>query len=371
MSSLSSIPDTVRAVVASPDLGNPTVENLPFGTRQDIQNLGPYSVVVKNKAVGLNPTDYKHAHGDWSSKKPVVIGSDGAGEALAVGSKVNHIKQGDRVAGMVYGASSEIQGSASEGLVYDAANTWVMPAGMSDLEGASFTLPHLTAVQALYMRWKLAKPSSPDTSSPKKTILIWGGSTSVGHHAVQLANLSGYRVFVTASSSNHSRLIELGASECFDYKDSDVLDKIKKAAGSQGIFAAYDTASSNGSTEICIDAIGPNGGNVISTLPPSDEIANRRKDVKVEFFLVYTTVGYAFKFANAFDFNAIPEDREQSYEWMTKELPLLLEGWKEGSGSPKYKPQALRVEKGLERVQDGLRILEKGNYKAEKLVYSI
>ncbi|OCF44844.1 hypothetical protein I317_01333 [Kwoniella heveanensis CBS 569] len=354
------IPNTVRAVVASPDLGKPTLEDLPFGTREDVKHLGADFVAVKNHAVGLNP-----------SKTPVVIGSDGAGVALAVGSSVKHIKAGDRVAGMVYGASSTVQGAASEGLLYDAANLWVMPPGMSDAEGAAFTLTHLTAVQALYMRLKLAKPSAPDTSSPKKTVLIWGGSTSVGHHAVQLANSSGYRVLATASASNRARLRELGAAECFDYKDPSVFDRIKKAAGNQGVYAAFDTACNNGSTEVCIDAIRPQGGNVVATLPLAHDLVNRRKDVKAEFLLVYTLLGYALRFANAIDFEAIPEARDQSYKWVTEELPALLQGWQEGVGSPRYKPANLRVAHGLERVHEGLKTLAEGSYSNEKFVYTV
>lgn len=132
----------------------------------------------------------------------------------------------------------------------------------------------------------------------------------MGHHAIQLAALSGYRVFATASPANHARLRELGAEECFDYREKDVVAVIRKAAGEQGIFAAYDTAAANGSTDMCIgeyncglgwddaylaptDAIGDKGGRVMATLPPSPESVNRRADVKVEFVLVYTLMGYA------------------------------------------------------------------------------
>lgn len=58
-------------------------------------------------------------------------------------------------------------------------------------------------------------------------ILISGGSTSVGHHAVQIAVLSGYRVLVTASPSSHALLKSYGAAETFDYKDPELVSKIK------------------------------------------------------------------------------------------------------------------------------------------------
>lgn len=42
------------------------------------------------------------------------MGTDGAGIVLAVGSEVQHVKVGDKVAGMVYGASSRTNGTAAQ-----------------------------------------------------------------------------------------------------------------------------------------------------------------------------------------------------------------------------------------------------------------
>lgn len=95
------------------------------------------------------------------------------------------------------------------------------------------------------------------------------------------------------------------------------------------------------------DAIAPSGGRVITTLPVSPETASRRADVKAEFTLVYTELGYAFTFAKAFDFPASPEDNAGAYEWVSKELPSLLAGWStEKNGSDKFKGQSLRVMEG-------------------------
>ena len=125
----------------------------------------------------------------------------------------------------------------------------------------------------------------------------------------------------------------------------------------------------------------------MSTLPPSDSAVKRRQDVQVEFVLVYTLMGTAvsfflteysiisdvlqFQFANAFDFPAMPADREAAHHWVTRELPALLKDWKEGQGSPRYQAQNLRVENGLDRVHEGLKVLGEGSYKAEKLVYTV
>jgi NADPH:quinone reductase-like Zn-dependent oxidoreductase len=45
------------------------------------------------------------------------------------------------------------------------------------------------------MRLGLPYPSSPFPKGSTDAILVWGGSTSVGHHAIQLAKLSGLKVY--------------------------------------------------------------------------------------------------------------------------------------------------------------------------------
>lgn len=114
---------------------------------------------------------------------------------------------------------------------------------------------------------------------------------------------------------------KLGADEVFDYKETNVVDAIRKAAGDQGVFAAYDTAGHN--VKECIgmchlltallfclgssirfrltndhlhcfvtDAISSQGGRVMSTTPPDESLYKRRSNVLLEFVIVYTIVGY-------------------------------------------------------------------------------
>jgi hypothetical protein len=49
------IPATVKAVIADPDRGRPTVEEIPFGTRSAVKDLGPEAIVVSTRALSLNP----------------------------------------------------------------------------------------------------------------------------------------------------------------------------------------------------------------------------------------------------------------------------------------------------------------------------
>ncbi|KAI0314877.1 hypothetical protein OF83DRAFT_1063083 [Amylostereum chailletii] len=349
-----------------------SIVDIPFAERDDIKNLRPDDIITKTLAVGLNPTDWKHAIGPWAPPGAFnVTGCDSVGEVVAVGSAVTHIKVGDRVAGFVYGASDATNGAYAEYVKQNKNVSFVLPDSMSSTEAAAFPIPHLTAVQALYLRLRLAPPSAPTTSP--RTILIWGGATAVGHHAVQLAKLSGYKVLTTASPANHATLRALGADAVFDYKDPSVVEKIKEAAGAEGVYAALDTACEAGSTDQAVDSIGAQGGRVITILPPSDASKARRADVPVEFTLVYTLLGYGLTFAGTLSYPALPEDNAASGAWVTTELPALLDGWDTAKGgSPKLKAPKLRVfEGGLDRIHEGLEIMQKGDYKAEKLVYKL
>ncbi|KAL8281312.1 hypothetical protein RQP46_006346 [Phenoliferia psychrophenolica] len=368
MSSTSSLPATIKALKTAP--GN-TVEvaSIPFATREDIKSLDKDAVLVKVRAVGLNPTDWKHAIGPWRPEGfSAVCGCDSAGDVVAVGSDVTHVKVGSRVAGFVFGTSNETNGSYAEYVKFNKAVTFELPEHMSYEEGAAIPIPHLTAVQALYFRLQFSPPSAP-TKDPK-TILIWGGSTAVGHQAIQLAAANGYKVFTTASPAKHDFLKTIGATACFDYKLPDVAKAIREASGG-GVDFALDCACDNGSTDVAVDSIKASGGRVITTLPNSDATTNRRAEVKVEFTLVYTELGYALRFANALDMPAMPEDTAATLVWVSKELPQVLAGWKDGKSAKLVGPKIRKLDGGLEKIIEGFEIMRDGKYSAEKLVYTI
>lgn len=51
---------------------------------------------------------------------------------------------------------------------------------------------------------------------PFLQFLVYSGSTAVGHYAVQLAHLSGYKVVATASPNNHGALKSFGVDVAYD-----------------------------------------------------------------------------------------------------------------------------------------------------------
>lgn len=101
-----------------------------------------------------------------------------------------------------------------------------------------------------YLGLDLPSPNAnPDTEKKKKkTVLIWGGSSSVGATAIQLARASGLNVITTASMSNFAFVRDLGAVAVFDYRSESVVqDIVREIQGLGGEFVGiYDAISEEG-----------------------------------------------------------------------------------------------------------------------------
>lgn len=86
---------------------------------------------------------------------------------------------------------------------------------------------------------------SLDPKPSGKTIVVWGGSSSVGTLTIQLAVAAGAKVIATAGSHNFDFVKEVGATEVIDYKKSTVVDDVVQAVKSGGgdFVGVYDAIS--------------------------------------------------------------------------------------------------------------------------------
>ncbi len=95
-----------------------------------------------------------------------------------------------------------------------------------------------TATCALFDILGLDPPSLNPT--PKgKTVLVWGGASSCGSTAIQLATAAGYDVATTASPHNFDYVKALGATHVFDYNKKVIQAEIlafMKSVKSAGVF---------------------------------------------------------------------------------------------------------------------------------------
>ena len=103
--------------------------------------------------------------------------------------------------------------------------------------GVVLPLAISTAAAGLYQKDYLKLPLPTPEGKPKpldRALLIWGGSSSVGTLAVQLATASGAHVIAVASSRNHDFVKSLGAKSVFDYNSSAVSAEVAKAVQAAG-----------------------------------------------------------------------------------------------------------------------------------------
>jgi NADPH:quinone reductase-like Zn-dependent oxidoreductase len=188
-------------------------------------------VVVRVRAIAVNPVDaitgpLRRLVSPWV-RFPTVLGSDVAGEVVATGPDVTDLHVGDRVtafaAGQEKARNSTAEGGFQRYVTVLARVTTRLPADLPYERAAVLPLGLATAAAGLYEADQLGLPL-PTATPPARdeVVLVWGGSTSVGSNAVQLARASGYTVIATAGRRNHDLVRSLGAETVVDYRDADV-----------------------------------------------------------------------------------------------------------------------------------------------------
>lgn len=310
-------------------------------------------VLVKVAAIGLNPTDWKHA---FREKYPGAIsGLDFAGRVEEVGEGVSGWSKGDRIAGGDHGGGPfPSRGAFAEYVAADAALAMHIPLAVKDEEAACFWCSVTTVGQGLYQSLQLPTPDAPATD--RTPLLIWAGSTGTGVLAIQYARVSGLEVITTCSPKHFDYLKTLGASHTFDYNDPDVAAKIKKVSGNK-LKYAFDCIAQGDSTKLCAESMSDEGGVYSSLLPVNTE--GLRQDVEYKRTLAYTAFGRAIK-AKSWEMPARPEDhRFAARFWKISETLFdsgVIKTWK-----------TRVIPGGLAGVQKGLVELQEGKVSGEKL----
>jgi len=185
---------------------------------------GPNQVLVRNRAVGVNPVDtYLRTNTDNRGPKlPYTPGSDAAGVVEAVGVGVTGVKAGDRVyvGGTATGAYAELS-------LCDQVQVHPLPGNVTFAQGAAMNVPYATAYHALINRAR---------GEAGETVLVHGASGGVGIAAVQLARARGLMVIGTAGTDRGRRLVlEQGAHHVLDHTAAGYLDEVLRLTGSKGV----------------------------------------------------------------------------------------------------------------------------------------
>jgi NADPH2:quinone reductase len=213
-------------------IGNPDVLELQDIDEPEISTAT--QIKVRLKAAGVNPIDTKIRRNGllYNDPLPTVLGCDGAGEVVEIGSAVSEFKPGDKV-WFFHGGLGRDQGNYAEYTVLDQRWVSLMPKNSSFIEAASLPLVLITAWGALFDRGGL---------QAGQTVLIHAGAGGVGHVAIQLAKLKGAHVITTVSSEQKAEFVKaMGADEAIIYTQNSFVDEVNELTNGKGADLVLDT----------------------------------------------------------------------------------------------------------------------------------
>lgn len=185
--------------------------------------LGPDFLLVRVRAAGVNPVDYKIRRGNLRGRfphhTPLIPGWDVAGVVERVGPAVTEFAEDEEVIGYV--RKDHVQHGTYAELVAAPVRTLTRkPTRLDMTTAACLPLAGLTALQCL----RAVAVGAGDT------VLVHAAAGGVGHLAVQIARaLGAERVIGTASERNHEFLRQLGA-EPVSYGDG-LVERVTELAG--------------------------------------------------------------------------------------------------------------------------------------------
>ncbi|KAH6679833.1 zinc-binding oxidoreductase-like protein CipB [Halenospora varia] len=305
-------------------------------------------VVIEVAYAAVNPTDWKMQDTPYFPLPyPFIFGTDIAGTIVQLGSDVNRFKIGQRVIGHCDSLLTHKKTNAGYQRYTTCREILVsaVPDSIPLANAAVLPLSITTAASGLFKTLKLPFPSlNPKPTG--NTILIWGGSSSCGASAIQLAVAAGMTVATTAGTANHDLVKSLGATYAFDYKSPTVIADILKVLKQGDV--VFDCIGSPDAQKACAELASKLGGGKVPCLlwPLPTEYDN------VEVCLV-----------NGLDPGLVNLDIGDAV-WR-KYIPEAL-----AAGKFQTKPDPEVLKGGLGRVQEGIDILRKG-VSAKKIVIEV
>lgn len=236
---------TMKAIVC-PQYGSPDVLEL-----QEIERPEPGDgeILIRVEATGLNAADWRLMRADpffvrfmlgLLKPKNLTLGSDIAGEVVAVGQKCTQFRPGDAVFSDL---SSNGLGGLAEYVCAPETMVAPKPTNLDFYEAAAVPMAAVTALQGLRDHGKI------DTGHK---VLINGASGGVGTFAIQIAKAFGAEVTAVCSTTKLALARSLGADHVVDYTKDDFAQRGQK----------YDLILAvNGSRPLAayIDALTPAG----------------------------------------------------------------------------------------------------------------
>jgi len=208
------------------ELGGPEV--LHWET-VEVPDPGPGEILLRHRAVGLNFIDVYHRTGLYrAAEPPFVPGMEAAGEVEAVGTDVDDLIVGDRVA-----YASMPLGAYAERRVMPASRVVRLPDEIDDRSAAAMMLKGMTAC---YLLRRTVHVKAGDT------VLIHAAAGGVGSIACQWAAHLGARVIGTVGSDEKAALAAAhGCEYPINYRSEDFVERVREITAGKGVDVVYDS----------------------------------------------------------------------------------------------------------------------------------
>ena len=219
---------------------------------REVPDVSPENgeVLVKVSSAGVNRADLLQAAGNYPPPPGAspILGLEVSGVIAAVGGGVSDWSVGQQVCALLAG------GGYAEYVAVPAGQLMPLPAGVGLHDAAA--LPEVACT--VWSNVVTAAALRPD-----EVLLVHGGASGIGTHAIQVAHALGATVAATAGSADKLELCrELGADTVISYRDEDFVDRIREATGGAGADVILDIMGA-AYLDRNLDALAPDGRLVI------------------------------------------------------------------------------------------------------------
>lgn len=190
--------------------------------------VGPAEVLIDVHAAGVNRADLLQAAGKYPPPPGAsdVLGLEVSGTVAEVGVDVGGFVAGQRVCALLAG------GGYAERVAVPAGQVMPVPTGVTLADAAALPEAACTVWSNLVRTAQLARG---------EVVLVHGGASGIGTHAVQVARALGATVAVTAGSAQKLRqCAELGAKILINHRAEDFVERIRESTDEAGCDVILD-----------------------------------------------------------------------------------------------------------------------------------
>jgi putative PIG3 family NAD(P)H quinone oxidoreductase len=206
------------------------VESADRLTWQEVADVAPRAgeVLVRVRSAGINRADLLQAAGKYPPPPGAsdILGLEVSGTIAEVGEHVDRWTIGQPVCALLAGGGYAEYVAVPEGQIMPVPDTVELPHAAALPEVACTVWSNLVMTAGL---------------SAGHVLLLHGGASGIGTHAIQVARALDCRVAVTAGLKPKLDLCkELGAEILINYRDEDFVERVREATDGAGADVILD-----------------------------------------------------------------------------------------------------------------------------------